>query len=382
MTKTRKTIIEIINVLTHMGFIYGLAAPVAFLLSANAVLLPGLILAAACANFFMRRVNNRMIVSVAVHMALPIAAFIFLPFTVINVLWIGLFILLATHSLWIQFRKHTDGTGFAPFCIGAFIAILIWASLAGNTDFISIYPPLVLFIVAARFMLFRMQQADRSLEAILNTSQKVKESNLRSILSFDYKLTAGLFIFLLALSALVYFTLLSPVIGALQGLAPSLPTIDVSPTGSEYYHLGTRSLTPPEFPMEDNPPSRLSIVVIMVLTILLGGMFGVAVLWLLYIISRWLLRFLSRRKTPLADAGELPDEKEFIAPISARSKQAKMQAMQEHPIRKIFRETIVRHKKMGVPIKPTDTPSDMAKRIHSEDITTLTEEYRNVRYKN
>jgi len=384
MTKARKTTIEIVDALTHLGFLFGLTTPIAFILSAGIYVLAGIIFAAATINFFLRRISNRMIVSIAVHMVLPAAAFVFLSLTVTNAFWIGVLVLLSLHSLWVQFRKYMDGAGFAPLCAASFIVIVIWASLAGNTGFVFIYPPLILLVITGRFILFRMQQTTRSLEAILNTSQKVKESNLHSILSFDYKLTAGLFVLLPVLSILVYFVLFSPIVGALQSFAPGLPDVDFSTTNGAQNPLDfySTSTTPPELLTGDTPPSRLSVVVLMVITILLGSMFAVAMFALLYLLSRQLLRFLSRRKKHynFAVDSEIIDEKEFIAPQKIqRKKQA--EASNEHPIRKLFKETIIKHKKMGVPIKPTDTPKDMAKRIHSEDITDLTEAYKNIRYR-
>ena len=48
--------------------------------------------------------------------------------------------------------------------------------------------------------------------------------------------------------------------------------------------------------------------------------------------------------------------------------------------RRLFWKTIRRHIKRGVPIIPSDTPDEMAERIKTKDISSLVEDYKQVRY--
>jgi hypothetical protein len=82
----------------------------------------------------------------------------------------------------------------------------------------------------------------------------------------------------------------------------------------------------------------------------------------------------------VTDTLNITDEREFIRP-APRLRSLRATPAPLHPIRKLFKDTAKKHVKMGVPIKHSDTPTDMKNRIHSEDIGGLVEEYETVRYK-
>jgi len=93
----------------------------------------------------------------------------------------------------------------------------------------------------------------------------------------------------------------------------------------------------------------------------------------------YFLRMKENKPTPDTDDID-GEEKEFLESPKLRGLWRR-KPYNEHILRKQFRETVVRHKRKGIPIIQSDTPIEMSVKIVAEDISELAEAYASVRYK-
>jgi len=392
MKKTRKLVIEIIDNIVYMVVFYGFAAIFLYALTRNTQSLLHLtaIVLPFSWHFILRRLIKSFWISLPVHFIFPAVAllvflgttdtmfstaWVFLEFMV----WAAAVVIPVLYSLSHYFRPEPSGWGFGGFAGVAFIVMSFVAAHQGIWVFLIIYPALLVIVIIGQVIVSHMVGMDTSLDAVqLSSAQPV-----RQIISFNYKLVSGLGVVLAALTLILFFALVSPVLTMIannfQFGGFSLRPIEIEPP-TPAAHDPLPMAFPPEYllPFEYAEPSRFAEILGVVFDVI--AIVGIAVLVILGIIGlyRAIVNSLNRRRlTPVNDA-VIQDEKEFIFPtiniLSPKDQKS------EHPIRRQFRKTVARHMKKGVPVKKTDTPTDITKRIKSEDITALTQDYSQVRY--
>ena len=391
MTRKRKLILAAIDDLAVLAVFYGLAiTPVYFITGDSAVLWwMGLIAVPFWANFAIRRVTKVFWQSLLAHLPLLAAvAFVsqFLPMH--PVLWIAVGCVLTLFSL-VRFSSFAPrgGYDFMIFSALAFLALTIFSIRAENFLLASVYPVVVTVIVIARVIVLHMLQMDASLEAIRLAS----EQPVRRIIAFDYKLAAGLGLVVLTLALVLYFVLIAPALGFIARVMPGIPQMDIAyrevpELFREYPHQGTGGFDPSLF--DEVPPSPVAEVILAILSVVVGAMAISLGIYFLYLITLAVLRLLNSRARRLGADGKkdfAEDEKEFILPLNVkRPRPIKTLLQNEHPTRRLFRETVTQSIKMGVPLNQSDTPTEITNTIQSrtqaDDIAGLAEEYAKVRY--
>jgi|GEM_PF-1259691 len=385
MTATRKTIVEIIDELTYAAFYYGIFAIIFFLISSNTADLFWLLLIPVpmAVNFYLRRVFSHLGTLMLMQLVLPttiIIAMLAVGWRLWG-LWVLLFSVLVIHSLVFAFRKiPTDAKGFIALCGAVLCALGFWAAMAGAPPLVYIYPPIILFTIIGRLIFTHMLKMDISLDAInLSNTQPVEQ-----IIAFDYKLVAGLTMVMVVVSLALHRWLFIPVFAVFAQLFPGLPSADMLPGGGsrpEHGHASgyvqdayTRQLLREREPWLSDSVTQLFFG-------LFAIVFAIVALYGVYRFVMFILYFrTSKIKMGEKPAADIHDKREFIRPTKRRRLGRILLQANEHPIRRKFKQTAQRHIKLGVPISKSDTPTDMARRIHTEDIAALVEEYSIVRY--
>jgi hypothetical protein len=288
---------------------------------------------------------------------------------------------LAIHSVIFAFSKPpTDTVSFIVPGAIVLIFLSVWAWQTGNLQLAAIYPFLMAVIVIGRILLIRMVRMDRSLEAM----QLSYKQSIGKIITFDYKLAAGVVLALVAIALAIYLLLISPLISMLMGAFSDPPNIEF---------VADRGLpeTMPHVPQEPSQnifeyyeprTFRFWDILSQVILGILSLAVIVIIIYGLYRFALFLLSYKVSRKNTGEDFLDLEDEREFIPPPS-KNRRGRFRSVfaDLHPVRRLFKETAKKHVKMGVPIKKSDTPSEITKRIRTEDISTLTDEYTQIRYK-
>ena len=382
MSPIRKAIIELVDNLVHLALFYGLLAVPMYLVNQDPQALLWLVLMVLPLlwNFFLRRVLKKFWFALPAHMVAPTIVVLVVPGLAPQVLWTVAVAILTLYSLGHYFRHQpSSGVWSIVLCASLFSALSIWAGRGDYWNLAAVYPPLIIIAVIGSVIVMAMMQMDQSLEAAgMSSAQPIKK-----IIKFNYKLMLGLSgtIFLLAL--LVFFVFTGPVSRFLSGMFPEVSLIRpvTEPTYFSMYQGRWEPLADLTGMLEEREPSAFALLMALILQVVFvaPGVIGSAIL--ICLIVRAIFRWLSRRNRfytqNLYDLGE-GDEREFILPSVNTSR--RMRRGPENPIRRLFRQTVTRHIKMGVPIRKSFTPTDIATRINTNDITSLVDEYVKVRY--
>jgi len=396
MTKTRRIIVELLDTLVFGAIFYALFSLAVYLTSFEYISLAqtGYFAALVAANFFMRRVcfanlfrRNKTVVTllglklVITHLIIQVVVIVMLPFTSLGMAWFALSVAMSLHSIWYARRIFPPRRSVIWTAAVIFTALSFWAAIGSNWFFVSVYTSLMLFVAIARLIVIHIINVDSSLKAAESSSQPI-----RRIIAYNYKLLAG---FVLAFSGIVvavYFTLMRPIllaVGTAVGRLPALERVEYIVIEENLPTFATRVATPWWLRVlhfwDYMNPVATNYVVSLILDIILGIAVFSASVGMVYLILRVIFRFLNMR----AKAGihkplsEFEDEKEFINPSKTRRVK---RTRNEHLLRRLFRETVQKHIKMGVPIKNTDTPTEMTVRVRDRDFDSLADEYSRVRY--
>ncbi|MCL2198085.1 MAG: hypothetical protein FWB80_04100 [Defluviitaleaceae bacterium] len=291
-------------------------------------------------------------------------------------LWVagGVFVLVLFATTFFR-RGVAIGRGFADFMPVAFIPLSVWAARSGHGGLVTVFSVVMVIVIIGSFVLLHMARMDETLEVMPLSSA----APVRRIISFNYKLMAGLAGLVLVLTLVLFFAVVMPVFGILAEIFPGLPEF-VHPERPDMEVAqrpmgGLRDLeTPGMLSREQSPVMQIFGLVI---RIVFSVFIVVAVAFCGYMIIRAFLKWSGTRKIyyeQMAKDMDAIDEKEFILPI--RKKERTQQP--DNEIRRRFKAAVKRHIKNGVPIEKSDTPSDMQVRITAEDIGVG--EYEQVRY--
>ncbi|MCL1843137.1 MAG: hypothetical protein FWF79_04935 [Defluviitaleaceae bacterium] len=379
----RKHVVEALDNFIQFALIYGLISVPVYLFRRDAGDLIRLALIAfifiGC--FIIRRLVKHLLPAVPVHLIFPVLAWLIVSEPFLRLIWVGAAIIIAAMSLGTYFRRGGfSGVGSVFLCAAVFIALSIWAAQGEYWVLVALYPSLLAASSIACVALVHMVQMDMSLEAVqLSSAQPVK-----GIISFNYRLVAGLSAGILVLTIIVYFAFAGPVLNFITSLSPQLPQL-TRPAAYEdelqrEQPMG-RDWTDPysALPFTPREPSAFARFVHLLLQIIitLVGIFGAG--FFIFVIARAIFRRLSYRPYEYGITDKNADDtREFI--FNRRKKAKPVYVRSDDSTRKLFRETINRHIKAGVVIKKSDTPTDMVKRIETEDISALARDYAKVRY--
>jgi len=385
MNNQRKIIIETMDNIAYLAFFYGIAAIPIFLAYENPADLWRLALIAlpfwGC--FFLRRLIKNFWLSLLVHFLFPVLAFFIVPGLIPAVVAVATVFAMVIFSLNHYFtRDTTTGNGFILIA-GTFYSIVsIWAFFTGHLPLAAVYPPLVIITAVMRIVVIRMQQMDKSLEAIRLSS----EQPVMRIVSFDYKLVAGLIAVIIALTLIIYFAVTGPVLEFIAERVRGIEFAEITPGEEDPALLEQSPMMPTGADGMDfldlGDYRVLPAWVNLLTTILFSAIAAATFCFLVFAIIRSIIKRLSERiiTNELAD-GTAEDEKEFIFPQMKKRAGKRGKHDNENPVRRLFRETMTAQIKKGVPIREHDTPTDMAARVKSEDLNELAEKYAGVRYR-
>ena len=383
MPKSRILVVETLRSLIVFILFYTVFVSAVYAFNGSGAILwqALLLLAPAALNFALRRLCRTFWEQLIAHAVLPVVLAVVLPFEALTVMWIAAVAIMALFSVAFSLRPPSaESAGFIFPVIGLFILLTFWAASGDHSLLTAVYPVALILVISGRMLLTRMIKMDRSLEIMHQTYKQPVDR----IITFDYKLTAGVAVVLVAMVAVIYLLVLSPIIGAIMGLSPEVGEFDM-PT-APYVPLslpegGGDGLDPMAAFRQENG----SWAIWEFLTRVLFGIGGIGLVVLaVYVAYRVLMFFLGLRihkkaASPMGVSAE--DQREFIWRAPKIRGQKRRVASNLHPIRKLFKDTAKKHVKMGVPIKKSDTPTEMKDRIRVEDIGELVETYEEVRYK-
>ena len=386
MSRRRDIFMNIYYSMVWMAIFYGLSATPAVIFSI--MRLDMLLLFVAGVHLcclFIRLVIKPVIPMFIAHLAFPVAAWFFAPALPHLILYLCIPVVLVVFSLYQRYsRALTFSFEFAFFASLTLIALALFLGYQGHAYMYAHYAAMIIFVYIGGRLHIRMTMVNASLDVISqNSTQPIKK-----IMTFDYKAMLVLVLILVGLIMALYVFLLRPSLEGLVGLIPDAqidfelqpeyvfpPVMPPAQGGSELYWLWLI------VDDADAGPALIWVILDWVLVIALPIVIVPALGVLTYMAVRHLYRKMKHKK---ADDRELDggyeDIKEFIN-IPWQKRQWRRGPRNEHKIRRLFRETITRHMKKGVPIKNTDTPAQMTDKIQSEDIGILAEEYAAVRYK-
>lgn len=335
-------------------------------------------------NFLIRRYIRSTVLMLIAHLLVPTAAFFMVGDIIMRVF---VMVILAVFTVYSLASRATGGEEVeAFFGIVSSLVMVVLSFLAlyyGHRYAAFIYPALVAVIGVGYTLHIRMARVDMSLDAITKTSVQP----IRQILRFDHKMMATFVFVLIAITLIGRLVLIDPVLELVSSISlpqqagadgPGMvftPQSPLTPHGDIHQMLGQGYTEPhPFWEIFDMVITILvqAAVVALLLTMLISGAFAV-----------YKLMSYRNREIPYRD-GE--DEKVFVIPERVKRARGNLRSVlsrfsrQEDRTRRIFRKKVRRHMKMGVPILKSDTPTLIAEKIKSEDITALAEEYKRVRY--
>ena len=329
--------------------------------------------------FMARRAIRPILPMVLMHLIFPVAAFYFAPDIFSRVLYIGVTLVLVVFSLQQRHnRAPTFSSGFIYVAPIIFIVFALVLGYQGHGYMYNLYAVLMVFACVGSKLHIRMTQVNDSLEVITQTStQPVKK-----ILAFDYKAMVIFSVILVGLILFLHIFLMRPALEVVSGirvnmqLDPSFgeeadapaPAPPIGGMGMGLGELGYRE------------PSLILRFMERLLMLAIPPLIALGLGIVLFRVARNIYRRLGLKGSHDHEhASGYEDIKEFIrAPKLKRS--WFFGPRNEHKLRKLFRETMTRHIKKGVPIRKTDTPAEMAGKIQAEDVNSLVEEYVVVRY--
>ena len=434
MEKRRALTTEIIDTFLHLIIFYGFFATVLFLTHSDTAYLwqVGLIFVPFAINFFLRRIGKNIVFSVALHLVAPILVIMFSPNDVIKVHWMTMTFALALHSVLypyyrqpaiyrqqiiIPFKranvsantpearrekavggeysdrfKNTQKVFKGNFVLGivvVFTALAVITSVSGYWPLPLMHSVIILILLIGRLVHLRMAQMDTSLDAKQSSSKIAVEK----IITFDYKLTAVSVLLLIASTLVLYFLLIAPALNMAADLLPGLPNLRPAEYDGYLYTIGEAESIGASEPwlmrlllglmLMDTVPDWLKLLLSGFLRLFAGALILIGISLVIIGIARTVIRVLSFRSYKhglgfVAEGREI--EREFIFDAEKPRKPPRYNRSGEHPTRRLFRETVAKHKSKGVPIEQSDTPAEIAERITTENIKGLVEEYAPVRY--
>jgi len=332
------------------------------------------------ANFYLRQVIKNFGLLLVSHMVFPVAFMIIAPASS-RFMWVLFAVFLAGFSLMRFFWGESKNTGQAVSLSAIMFIALSWAAAnAGVFSLVVLYSVLLVLVTVGRVIVTHMRQMDASFDAIQPpAAQKAR------IVSFNYKLMAGLGVVMIAVVSAIYFGFVAPVQNFILQQFTELPTL-YQTAPHEGYDMQFHDREIIDFGLnhaEYGEPSSMWLVIDVLLRVIGGAIVVGIIVFLTYVIARAIIK-LMRLRAVSGGADSLDDstidEREFILPDMINRMKRNSVQEEEHPVRRLFRETVQAYMKKGVPVKKSDTPTDISNRVDAEDFSPLANEYSRVRY--
>ena len=330
--------------------------------------------------FLIRRFIKSAVLMFLAHLLIPLVVGLFSIRMPYIVLYLGMTVVMMLFSL---YQRHERTMTFTPeFAIFAPIIVVVLAialGFQGHAYMYTTYAAIVIVVGAGSRLHLRMTKLGQNLDHLTQGAEPVKK-----ILKFDYKAMLVLGTVLVVMILLVHIVLVRPAVEGLADLLPQELTFDMDSGYIDIYAF-TQNIyfdSVGFFPWDDSGPFFMWVVVewlalYIVMPIIRLGIAVVILLAIFRIYRAW-----NKRKwQPSVARGGYTDEKEFITDHSWVTQLLRMTTRNEHKLRRRFREAVLQEIKKGVPIVSSDTPSQMANKILSDDFTALAEEYAQVRYR-
>ena len=380
MNAKRIFIMDVSLNLIWLAVFYGLAVmPAVIFLEARLDVLFLISFGISFSFFFIRRKVRPIIPMLLLHLIFPIGVYLLSPDYHYLALYMGLTLLLGAFSL--QQRHSPSQTFTSGFTYGTplvFIVLAIFAGSQGYGDW-PMSAAIVIFACVGSKLHMRAAQVNESLEIITQTStQPVKR-----ILAFDYKAGVVLGLAMVGLVVFLYVFVTRPVLTAISGI-----TLDIEPGAPQRGSPFLPNMAPAAFDpaglmgdLEPREPALIWRILSMLLTVIMPPAILVGIVIGLFRVIREIYRRLGIKRGQSQELNTgFEDVKEFIHTPKPKRPWF-FGRRNEHKLRRLFRETVSRHMKKGVPIYKADAPGEMAEKILAEDIRSLADEYAAVRYK-
>ena len=380
MSYKRALFMDAFSNLIWLALFYGIFAAPAAIYGFRLDVLFFFTMAVGICFFLLRRFVKSFAIVLPVHIIVPPVAWYFAPSIGYVLLYVHVAITLVVFSLYQRYKPtRTFTMEFAIFVPMAFVGLALFSAVQGNVDVSALYAALMVFVCVGSRMHIRMTQVNFSLEAVTQTSVQPVEK----ILAFDYKAVIMLSIALVGMIVLLYLFAVGPAMRAIADRIPAMQQRDEVYVDFEGF-FGTSAENEQggiRFGGELGNPALIWVILEIFFMFVLIPFVAIVVLVLITRTVYGILKEFGLKKGQGQEATEsFEDVKEFIRTPKARRPWF-FGPRNEHRLRKLFRETIIRHVKKGVPIVKSDTPVQMVDKIHAEDISALAEEYAGVRYK-
>jgi len=314
------------------------------------------------------------------HMIIPVMLIIFLPPTTQGILWIIFSVFTSIFSLGFGLGKKPETSlGFIILTAVFFIFFSLLMADAGNWGLVRVFPLVLVAVSVCRILVVHMTKMDNSLNSA-NSSSKQAVGN---ILKFNYKLLTGLTVTFVAIVAVLYLFLVAPLLDAVSNLAPESPAFQRMEFDEAFYSPPSEHMADEEFAewsarlLTRETPWYATLILNIILGVIVVFVLSLIIYGIAITLLRWSRISAKVSSTAKNDSSQTEDIKEFILP-RGRKKRVKLDGL--HPVRRLFRETLTKHIKKGIPIQKTDTPTDMTHRIPTDDFGDLAKEYSQVRY--
>ena len=332
--------------------------------------------------FLIRRFIKPVIPMFLAHIALICAVWFLSPDLQLLVMYFSMAILLSIFSMFQRYKRtQTFSTEFIIIASMFLIILTLVMGSQGHTHMYIHYTAILIFVIVGAKFHMRMYQFNLSLKAITqSTNQPVKK-----ILYFDYK---AMFVLSVVIIGLIIFFHVAFVRPALEATVSLLPddlafNIEDGPFQQRIMYGPVGGMPIISRVRDDAEPFLVWVILDWILVYIIMPALG---LLALYGAFRWIIniyKLLGKNNSQVDKLTEgYEDEKEFILnPIPWFKHLLQHSHLNEHKIRRRFRETVVKQMKKGVPIESSDTPTQMAGKILLDDFYALAEEYAQVRYK-
>jgi len=370
------------NIVFHALF-YGIfITPVILFFDLQVVAVLLLMLAVVVYLFLARQLIKPAVFLFIAHIPILAAAWFIAPDVYTFLLYLAMAATMVAFSLFQRFRRtQTFTPEFLIFSPLVLIALALFVGSQGHGHMYFLYAVILIIVCVGGKLHIRMTTVNTSLDVIAQTSVQP----VQKILAYDYKVMLILGVIIIGLAIAISTIVIRPVLEAISNISIN---IDLS-VGEDPIDAWEMLPEPPanasditQLLTSYNPrgPFFLWRVLELFLIFAVLPYIGIKLLIFLYRFIGSFFEKLQAKDTPNFEVTGFEEIKEFIRTPKVK-KLRKRGLHNENKVRQLFRDTVVRHIKKGVPIQKSDTPGQMAGKIATDDISGLVEDYWAVRYK-
>ena len=379
MTKV-KTVSELLFGLIYFNLFFGIAALPGVVVLPNIFVLLFLLPIVPVYQYLRGKITY-MAGIILTHMFIPVVLFIIADSWLIRIIMVGFALLYSIFSISrLNKPQGVLALSFSATSACIFFALVGIAFYNGLVFLMLLYPVLIVISIILTIVHRIISRTDESLSVIRASSA----GNTKKIIRFNYILAIATGVAIVLLALLLFFVIVRPTLTTIYDNLPQLGREARQREPVDNVHeIGADSIAAPGLTFE--PAEREThwlAQLLLHLLFILGIIFFIGVIiFIIFHIVKYIFGFLSlksqKTSEDIALLGTFEDEKEFIY---NRKRIFKKSLRDLHPIRRAFYEKILRYKKKGLKFDPSDTPTELAEKITTEDINELVIEYKNIRY--